>query len=265
MTTSELERRLAAVLDQHAEDAMNETRTDELLTRFEADTERQAKRRRKGWAAGGLVAVAAAAALIAWLPGTVSRDSQPAPPAQERGAEQTAAAFVDAYGSFDRERAASYLADDAVLDLWVDQYGDDHWQRGNRWLEAVQAKFLLDSCDTIRRSSEGTYVSCAYKLHAFGSDQLGKGPYDLNTFSFAVKDGKIVEAGQVQSPGANGFGQQMWGPFVDWVSKAYPRDAAVMYADWPVGDVQSETPRSIELWRKHVEDYVETHAGGGTG
>ena len=68
MSTSELERRLGEVLQRHAEDAMNSTNTEEELERLQDDIGRSARRRRRAWIAGGLVAVAAAAALIVWRP-----------------------------------------------------------------------------------------------------------------------------------------------------------------------------------------------------
>ena len=35
-----------------------------------------------------------------------------------------------------------------------------------------------------------------------------------------------------------------------------------MYYKYPEMDWAHETPRSMELWRQHVQDYVEAQAGG---
>ena len=55
----------------------------------------------------------------------------------------------------------------------------------------------------------------------------------------------------------------MWDPLLKWVSRTYPEDAAVMYYKYPEeANFASETPRSLELWRQHVKEYVEAQAGG---
>jgi hypothetical protein len=44
--------------------------------------------------------------------------------------------------------------------------------------------------------------------------------------------------------------------FVSWVSKAYPKDAAVMYEDGGTGGMRL-TEESIRLWGRHTRGYVE--------
>ena len=159
MSTSELERRLGDVLQRHAEDAMNDTNTEEQLERLQADTGRRTRRRRREWIAGGLAAVAVAAALVVWRPDLGSDKADPEPVDQEKRAEQTATAFVEAYADFDQARAASYLAPDAALTIWTDELGDDHWRRGNRWLQAAGTQIRLDKCQALWSSGPATYVS----------------------------------------------------------------------------------------------------------
>ena len=262
MSTSELERRLGEVLQRHAEDAMNSTNTDEELERLQDDTGRSARRRRRAWIAGGLVAVAAAAALVVWRPDLGNHKATPAPADQEQRAEQSATAFVQAFADFDPDRAATYLADDAALTLWTDEFGNDHWRRGNRVLRAFDAHILLDQCDAMWTTGPATYVSCAFDLHALGSDQLGRGPYPDNAFSFTIKDGEIADATMSLPPRDSGFSREMWNPFAKWVSRTYPEDAAVMYYQYPDTNFASETSRSLALWRQHVADYVAAKTGG---
>ena len=257
MTTSEVERRLAAVLQRHAEDAMNSTNTEEQLGRLLVDTERSKRRRRKTWIAGGLVVAAAAAALIVWRPDLGSDRADPKPVDEEQRAEQTSTSFVEAYADFDPDRAATYLADDAALTIWTDELGDDHWRRGLRWLQASGAQIMLDKCQALWTSGPATYVSCVYDLHGLGSEELGRGPYPDNTFSFTVEDGEIVDASMELASRTNGFYEEMWRPFGAWVKRTYPADAAVMYYKYPEMDWAHETPRSMALWRQHVTDYVE--------
>ena len=260
MTTSELERRLADVLQRHAEDAMNSTNTEEQLGRLLADTGQQRRRRRRAWVAGGLVAVAAAAALVVWSPDLGNRKTDRTPVDREQQAEQTSSAFVEAYADFDPDRAATYLADDADLTIWTDKLGDDHWRRGLGWLEAAGTRMTLDSCSSLWSSGGATYVSCVFDVQGLGSEELGRGPYPDNTFSLTVEDGEIVDASMELASRTNGFYEEMWRPFAKWVTRAHPEDAALMYYQWPETDWASETPRSMALWRDHVQDYVEAKA-----
>ena len=263
MSTSELERLLGDVLQRHAEDAMNETNTEEQLDRTLVETGRSTRRRRQTWIAGGLVAVAGLAALVVWRPDLGTNKADPDPVTPERRAEQTATAFIQAYGDFDREQAASYLADDAALAITTDELGNDHWRNGNRWLEAVGAQVRLDQCDALWTSDVGTYVSCLFDLHALGSAELDRGPYTDNTFSMTVKDGEIVDVSMAMTPRTNGFSDEMWRPFAKWLSRTHPADVRVMYAD-PTLDYEALTPRSIDQWRQRVQEYVEAKAPPGS-
>ena len=264
MTTSELERRLAAMLHGHAEEAMNSTRTEEQLERLLADTRQHTRRRRTRVTAAAVVAVAAAAALIAWVAGSGSREAGPEPVRQEQRAEQVATRFFEAYADFDRAQAASYLADDADLTLWTDAAGNDHWRRGNRWLQAIGAQLKLDSCKALWSSGAQTHVSCAFDLHALGSEQLGRGPYPDGTLSFTVEDGAILDGNQDLAIDSNDFSEQMWLPFATWVTANYPADAALMYGDWPDTRYPADNPRALELWRQHRSDFVDARKAGGS-
>jgi hypothetical protein len=114
VTTSELERRLTALLKQHAEDAMNSTRTEQQLDILAAGVEQERRQRRRNWAAGGLAAAAATVGLVLWA-SNLGAETDTAVPAQQPAVE-VATSFLAAYASFDRDEAESYLADDAFLD-----------------------------------------------------------------------------------------------------------------------------------------------------
>ncbi len=254
MTTSDLERRLAAVLHQHAEDAMNDTNTEEQLETLLIGAERDTRRRRRGWAAGALVAAAATAAVVVWAPGLVGDEKESGSNVlsadETYGAERIATRFVTAYAAFDRPEASAYLADTVA--------GFDGWRRDNRWLEAVRFRMLLDPCRAQGASSpEGTRVVCPYDYDSLRSDELGRGPFTGSRFSVTVRDGQIVSAGLGFEYENNGFAARVWEPFAAWVSKAHPEDAAVMYADWPSTTAQAQTPRSDRLWRQRTLEYVK--------
>jgi len=48
----------------------------------------------------------------------------------------------------------------------------------------------------------------------------------------------------------------VWEPFAEWVSKAYPEDAAVMYEDASYS-LEMHTPESIRMWEQHTREYVK--------
>ena len=265
MTTSELERRLAAMLHGHAEEAMHSTRTEEQLERLLADTRQHARRRRTGVAAAAVVAVVAAAAVIAWVAGPGSRQAGPEPAGQEQRAEQVATGFFEAYADFDPAQAAAYLADDADLTLWTDAAGNDHWRRGNRWLQAIGAQMKLDSCQALWSSGAETYVSCAFDLHALGSEQLGRGPFPDGTLSFTV-EGRHDRRRQ---PGPGGQLERLLGEDVDPVHhlglhEISRRCAQSCTPTWPDTRYPADRPPALELWRRHRSGYVEAKQAGGS-
>jgi hypothetical protein len=252
VNTPELERRLTVVLQRHAEDAMRQTNTQEEFETLEVGMERGSRHRRRIFAGVALVAAAAAAiAVIVSVQSIGSDRPGTTPPAQAPSAVDTATAFVQAYGSYDRDRTATYLADDGVLDSLRTEY---------RWFEAVGFTLLLDSCEEQATLIDGTAVSCTFDYHALHSEEMGKGPYSGNVFRLTIQDGKVVRVDQELEFEGNGFSKQMWEPFAAWVARVHPKDAAVMYTDWPGQTTEALNPRSIALWKQHSSEYVDAKA-----
>jgi len=249
--STDLERRLADVLQRRADEAMAGTDTQarhgDLLRELRDETSGPAWRT---WTAGVAAAAAAAAVVAVSVPSVLpSRTNDGDAPAgePETPAVRVASEFFDAFRSFDRERAASYLAEDADLQIWVLRSGEDAWRRGNRWLEAAGWDPTLLSCEQTGTSALGTYVECAFDYHALHSEQLGRGPYVGALFRCTVDEGEIVAARM--SGSSPEFGEEMWDPFAEWLNKTYPDQAAVMYEE-PEQEWESLHPRSIELWRE---------------
>jgi hypothetical protein len=251
---SDLERRLADVLQQRAEDAMNDTKTEERLDTLLSATELDRRRRKRVWAAGTLAAAAAAAAVIAWVPGLGGDEDVSGPDTAATGtayqAERVATRFVTAYAAFDRQKAGSYLDGNVI--------GLDAWREQNRWYQAVGFQMMPDACRAQGTDSQGaTTVNCPYDYESMGSDELGRGPFTGSRFVVTVREGKIV-TGQLDIEFLdNGFSAKVWEPFAAWVKKAHPKEAAVMYADDSGTTLQSETRRANRLWRQNVREYVE--------
>ncbi len=246
MTTTELERRVAVALKQHAEVAMSGTKTDQAkLERLLTDAEGGRKSRR-GWVAGA-VAAAAVVIVIVWAMGLSSGkpDSISPLPAQPLQPEQVATAFVNAYGNYDRPRLKSLLAGDALVN-W------SALDESNRGDEAIEVRVLLDSCTELNHLSVGTQVWCAFDVHALGSDRLGLGPYSNNRFLVTVDGGKIIESNIYFDYMNNGFNIQMMEPFVAWVTKHYPKDVPAMFE----GNNTRPDAKTAELFHQHIADYV---------
>jgi hypothetical protein len=185
--------------------------------------------------------------------------------AQRRvAAEELATGFLDAYGAFDADRAASYLTADAIAQEWG---SPEQFRLNIDYLEAIGYKqTILQSprprtavdghCGLQGDSAAGVSLRCAYDLHALRSDEIGLGPFGDNYWDLTVRDGKIVSA----SPGwaylTNGFSDQMWEPFAAWVASEYPDDVVVMYTDRRQ-EMQRLNKESIQLWAQRSREYVD--------
>lgn len=246
MTTPELERRVAVALKQHAEVAMSGTKTDPAkLERLLVDAE-GGRNRRRAWVAGA-VAAAAAVIVIAWAMGlTTGKPQSSPPPAGPANPEDVAAAYVDAYASYDRPRMKSLVAGDALAN-WATL------SKNNLADEAIEFRVLPNDCTTLYHESVRTRVRCPFDVHALGSEQLGLGPYTNNEFIMTVQGGKIIATEIIFDYVNNGFSTQMWEPFVAWMEKHYPTDVPVM-----IDGNNNARPdaTSAELFHQHIAEYV---------
>jgi hypothetical protein len=182
------------------------------------------------------------------------RSREYVPVAQER-TEKIAVDFVEAYSTFDVDKAASYLAADA--DLSRLEAGVEGWQLGVRWLEAAGFKVLLDSCAVEIGSPAGT-VRCLFAFHAIRSDEIGLGPFGDSRFDFRILGGEIVSASMMWN--IEEFGPQMWEPFAVWVAETYPEDVTIMYTGSDQS-MQRFTDESIALWEQRTREYVDVVGG----
>jgi hypothetical protein len=203
-----------------------------------------------------LIGAVAAVALIVIGAFVVSQSRESAPAADEVGMS-----FVEAVGASDAERAISYLGDDADISLMISSVGAPgvegtlgEFRLLLSLFEATGYKQMLDSCKDLGSSASGTSLSCTFDYHNFRSDEIGRGPFSGSSYSLTVRDGEIVQARM--DFGIEEFSTQMWEPFASWVSKAYPKDAAVMYGDETHSGVRL-SEESIGLWERHTRGYAE--------
>ena len=250
MTTSDLERRLADLLQERAEGAMTKTNTQEKLSSLLAD--RGSAQRRRRWAAGGLVAAAALLAVAVWM-GRGDVDRTEPPPAGSSEAVATASSFILSSYAHELDRAEGMLSTDVDM---VDPETLGKWRNTNAWYEAAGFSVTDLACREVSTSSAGTAVHCSFALHGMGSESLGRGPYLGNTFDLTVLDGEITSVKEYWPFEENGFSDEMWEPFADWIQQTHPDDADVMYTDASLTEPRPG-PTSMGLWELRVRQYAE--------
>jgi hypothetical protein len=179
----------------------------------------------------------------------------PEPAAAPTEAETVAANFLAAYAAYDADAAAAFLPADAdVSGLW--NRATD-WRLELQYMQATGLRLMVSGCEERGSSSTGV-VQCPFEYHALRSEELGLGPYGDSSISLTVRDGKIASRSMQVNYIRNGFDVEMWSPFYEWVSAAYPDDAAAMYVD----DTQERiTPDSIPLWEQRTREYVQVAQG----
>ena len=254
----DLERRVVAVLHDHAETAMNQTDTESRLQAHHADTRAADRRRRVTW---GISAAAAAAAVVIALvltgvPGMSSDEAEKVAPAQERTPVQLATDFVDEFAAYDPAGASRDLASGADMKIWVDADGRSEWQRGLVWADVVGFRVLPGDCVTSQHHGSRTMLRCPFDLHAIGSDRIGRGPYHGNDFYVVVDGGEIVTTEMSIAYETNGFQDEMWAPFSEWLEREYPADFAVMIRDVDGVQLPSFTDDSISRWRTRIVSWL---------
>jgi hypothetical protein len=145
------------------------------------------------------------------------------------------------------------LAADADLSLL--DGGQQEWRLGNRFAQATGAEFLIGTCEELGSSTSATSVRCPFDFHGLRSNEIGLGPYSGSFFDFTVDDGEITSVAMRWSYMGNGFNEEMWTPFFEWVETTHPEDLPIMYNG---GSITSQrwTEASIDLWEQRLREYV---------
>jgi hypothetical protein len=164
-------------------------------------------------------------------------------------AEEVATRFLEAFGAFDLKKMTTYLAEDASI---ASMGAQDDPRLLVSYLEVTGYRQTLGSCEEQGNPGSGS-VRCPYDFHALRSAELGRGPFTGSAFELTVRDGKIVHVAQGWE--IEDFSPRVWEPFADWVSKAHPRDVAVMYTDGCCNVRLTE--KSIRLWEQNTQGYVD--------
>lgn len=258
MSTQDVERELTAVLNRHAEDAMDSTDTQAERARFYDVVEAEPGNDRRRWVVGVAAAAAAAVAVVGvWTADNVGEEGElpPTEPTLVPSDVEIAQGFVDAYGDGDLVRAATYLAPGK------EPYPD--WEIYVERNVAWDATFLFEPCEAKTETPIGTAVLCPFDLHVMHSAELGEGPFTGNTFTVYVKDGAVTQADDQMPFETNGMGVYL-DTVLAWVEQNYPADAEFLFLDEP--DVpEAQRSRWLRMWEHHLDAYLEAKTSEGNG
>jgi hypothetical protein len=259
MNTTELERRLGEVLRDRAEEAMDNTDTQTRLETLQDKLEHNPRGPRTARVAFALAAAAAVvvAALVLVDTRGDDRTGAPADSVDTHAAEVVASDYLTAVAAYDADRAASYLADGARIQLRGISVDAQSIGAQLRWSQAMGFRMLPGRCALESVSAPAADVACVFDAHGLGSERLGRGPFEDNVLRLTVVDGEIVSGLELDSDGSKEFEVTMWEPFTAWLlSSDHADDWAHMYADWPGVMRPALTERSASLWQRNVDRYV---------
>ena len=204
-------------------------------------------RRRITLAVAASVVAAAVAATVAG--GWLGVDKTVNPVQNTDPDKAVARGFVDAVARYDADAAISYLTSRAIAQDWG---GTEQLRLDFDSYRAEGYKVTINDCMEVIRSASSVSFDCTFDLQAFRSDEIGLGPYTDNYWALIIRDGKIDSADERTGDGFNGFGDQMWIPFAEWVSSRHPDDVPVMY---PVEGTPYTEERN-RLWEERLVEYV---------
>jgi hypothetical protein len=224
-------------------------------------------RRRRHRAIGAYaVTLVVALAAIAIVLANLSRGREVAPPrgSSSRGtATETARRFLDAFGSFDAERAQGFLAKDADVTELIGKINSSQLEGTPEDLPTVLSMLRAQRYEAsvhawdVATTPAGTKVRCWIRWNLLRSHDLGAGPY-RGVYVFTVRDGSIVRAKSRYS--TRKFATEVFQPFTRWVLDHHPAQAEVMFTDASHAE-GSVTERSIALWGRYVDEYVRSVEG----
>ena len=185
--------------------------------------------------------------------------SLPAGPSRTDRAIQVAADLFAAYDANDADAMLALMTRDAITPEWtsVDNVRDDA-----RWREAVGWQETQRHCAPNGEPvGDVSYLRCDFALHALGSKQLGRGPFEGGYWAVHVQRGKVVYLTSEFPFSTNGFASDMWEPFEAFVSENYPDDHGAMYED-EGAEAGRQDSHSLQLWEQHIADYVASESAG---
>jgi hypothetical protein len=148
-----------------------------------------------------------------------------------------------------------FLSDEAMTETWGDPADLRLAIEGEA---ATSMRSLLGDCAVVEGQVPGITMRCEFEYEDLRSDELGLGPFGDNTTDVVVIDGTITSITETIPAGTNGYQDQVWQPFHDWVTTQHPEDAAVMFQQGPEGQLtDSQIAESNRLWEQRSREWVE--------
>ena len=255
--TTDLESRVAQVLQGRATEAMDATDTGaELRELQERRTHERTSARPRRAVVGAAAALTAAAVVlgVAWFAGP--GDDPDRGPVDDRmiqdPAERLTQEFAEAFADGDNARVATMLADKSD--------SPPAWRDYAKLADAWSIEYLLSPCQTIRESDFETEVGCTFDVHVLHSEELGLGPYGDNLMSVTVRDGKIQWFNVVYNTQLSGA-TELYDSVATWIVENHPEDWELLNSDWAfiqrAALPQSDVPRWVWLWQRYSGQYAD--------
>ena len=173
-------------------------------------------------------------------------------------ATEVAREFLEAYSDGDADRALTYLTEDSTgggytYTLWA---SPETFRLDVAMAKAQHIEEMFTGCAEQGDSAAGTTVRCTFDMHAYRSDEVGRGPYGGNYWDVVVRDGKITSALATWAYLTNGVSAQMWQPFQAWVASTHPEDVPTLSA------VAVPSEQSIRLFEWRLAEWAATVNSG---
>jgi hypothetical protein len=233
------------------------------------DSTASIQRRPGGRLPSGPIAVAAAALVIVVALVAVSTitggDDSSDTAAPDMSPAAVADAFVASLADYDAAEALSYLRDDGLAEA-AGAAGRLHYGPGAvglasdlRWREVTGFQWFFDPCEEVDgdSGSDHSTLRCPFAYHGIHSEEQGHEPYEGSTYRIVVRDGRIHGFTEQIDCLGNGFNDEVWVPFLQWLVANHPDDVSVMYPDGRGASRHSTTDESIDLWERRSREYVD--------
>jgi hypothetical protein len=239
-------------------------RSEPDLDAWKEQDRRQRRTARNRKVSAYAVTAAMVLALGAIVLGTTADRNGTAKDTVDTRPENVARDFALSLTSLDVDQAAAALADDGDISALVTSLGDEGL-RGSpgelpsfvSMLEAMRFEGSVGFCEELGTSSPVTDVRCPFSFSLLGSGEFGRGAFSGSYLDVTIRDGMVARASLQWD--IEELSPQMWEPFARWVSRVYPADAELMYADETSAEARL-TDDSIRLWEQRVREFVNVFA-----
>jgi hypothetical protein len=264
MSTRNVERELTTLLHRHAEDAMNDTDTQAEQNRFYDVIDAEPSTDRRSLAMVGAVAAAGVAAAVVWSLGG-SEGGTGLPPAGNPSPQVTEQMSLEAELMSDRFMVA--IADNdaaAANSLLRNGAWDGGVENELAFLEAWYVRYDTEPCRSTAGVNDALVVECQATVHSARSEELGLGPFEGVVYSFVVRGGEIIDAGNDHDHLNSGLGDHMDEVNVWMMAQASPAERALLLKDPPELSA-NELDRWVQLNQQYIDAYVEEKTSEGNG